>query len=310
MILRFEHLSKHPAVFRTMTGLSLSQWGELLGDVLPRHARARRERLLGALPEQKRQRAFGGGQQGALCPTDQVLLAVVWLRQYPTNEVLGYLFGVSDSSVSRLVERTVPLLEAAGRDSMRMPDPGRKHRRHLDTLLHETPELAVLIDTFEQRVQRPHEPGERDGFYSGKKKQHTLKSQVAVDEDTGEVVDVSESVPGPTADLTLLRESGLMSRLPPGVGALGDLAYVGINDLDPDTQGATPRRKPRGKPRPEVDREFNRAFARRRVRVEHTLSRMRRFQALAQMDRHHRWDHTLRVVAIAGLVNRQLRALA
>ncbi len=310
MILRFEHLSKHPAVFRTMTGLSLSQWSELLRDVLPRHTRAKRERLLGALPEAQRQRAFGGGQQGALEAADQVLLAVVWLRQYPTNEVLGYLFGVSDSTVSRLVERTVPLLEAAGRDSMRMPDPGRKHRRDLDTLLRETPELAVLIDTFEQRVQRPHEPQERDGFYSGKKKQHTLKSQVAVDEETGEVVDTSESVPGPTADLTLLKQSGLMSRLPPGVGALGDLAYVGIDDLDPDTRGATPRRKPRGKPRPEADREYNRAFARRRVRVEHTLARMRRFQALAQSDRHHRWGHTMRVAAIAGLVNRQIRALA
>jgi len=310
MILRYEHLSKHPAVFRTMTGLTLTQWSELLRDVLPRHTSAKRERLLGALPLEQRQRAFGGGQQGALEAADQVLLAVVWLRQYPTNEVLGYLFGVSDSTVSRLVERGVPLLEAAGRDQMRMPDPGRKRRRHLDVLLRDTPELGVLIDTFEQRVQRPQEPEERDGYYSGKKKQHTLKSQVAVDEDTGEVVDTSESVPGPTADLKLLRESGLMSRLPPGVGALGDLAYVGIDDLDPDTQGATPRRKPRGKPRPEADREYNRSFARRRVRVEHTLARMRRFQALAQADRHHRWGHAMRVAAIAGLVNRQLRALA
>lgn len=310
MILRFEHLSKHPAVFRTMTGLTLSQWSELLRVVLPRHTRAKRERLLGALPEEKRQRAFGGGQAGALKPADQVLLAVVWLRQYPTNEVLGYLFGVSDSTVSRLIERTVPLLEAVGRDEMRLPDPGRKRRRHLDALLRETPALGVLIDTFEQRVQRPHDPDERDGYYSGKKKQHTLKSQVAVDEDTGEVVDTSESVPGPTADLTLLKDSGLMSRLPPGVGALGDLAYVGIDGLDPDTRGATPRRKPRSKPRPEADREYNRAFARRRVIVEHTLARMRRFQALAQTDRHHRWGHAMRVAAIAGLINRQIRALA
>ncbi len=73
----------------------------------------------------------------------------------------------------------------------------RQRRRHLDALLRDTPELGVLIDTFEQRVQRPHEPQERDGFYSGKKKQHTLKSQVAVDEDTGEVVDTSRACPDP-----------------------------------------------------------------------------------------------------------------
>jgi hypothetical protein len=107
-----------------------------------------------------------------LAPRDQILLAVVWLRQYPTNEVLGFLFGVSDSTVSRILARVVPLLAAAGRDTMRLPDPGRKHRKELDALLHETPELAVIIDSFEQRVQRPSERQAADGYYSGKKKQH------------------------------------------------------------------------------------------------------------------------------------------
>ena len=33
-----------------------------------------------------------------------------------------------------------------------------------------------------------------------------MKSQIAVDELTGEIVDVAESVPGPTADITLLEQ--------------------------------------------------------------------------------------------------------
>jgi hypothetical protein len=64
---------------------------------------------------------------------------------------------------------------------MRLPDPGRKHRKELDVLLKETPELAVIIDTFEQRVQRCKNCTEADAHFSGKKKQHTLKGQVAVD---------------------------------------------------------------------------------------------------------------------------------
>jgi hypothetical protein len=52
--------------------------------------------------------------------------AVAWLRRYPTRQVPGYLFGVSDSAVSRLIERMAPLLEAAGRDTMRLPDAVRK----------------------------------------------------------------------------------------------------------------------------------------------------------------------------------------
>ena len=222
--------------------------------------------------------------------------------------VLGYLFGVSEYVALRTVQRVVPLLEAAGLDRMRLPDPGRGRRRDLDALLRDTPRLAVLIDTFEQRVQRPKARAEADRYYSGKKQQHTLKTQVAVDEWDGQIVDVPPSVRGPTADLTLLKESTLLERLPPAVGALGDLAYVGIAALHPAGLGATPRRKPRGKPRPDADVAYNTAFARRRIVVEHTLGRLRAYQALTQTDRHHRQAHTARVRAVAGLVNRRLTA--
>ena len=222
--------------------------------------------------------------------------------------MLGFLFGVSDSSASRILSRLVPLLEASGKDTMRMPDPGRKRRKELDALLKETPELAVIIDTFEQRVQRCKDRKQADAHFSGKKKQHTLKPQVAVDEDDGTVCDVGESVVGPTADLTLLKQSGLLNRLPDGVGAIGDLAYVGIAEAHPAGLGATPRRKPRGKDRPPEDMCFNRAFSKRRIKVEHTIGRMRRYQSLNQTDRHHRRNHTARTRAVAGLVNRQIRS--
>ena len=303
MICRFDYLRRYPAVFLNMTGLRLNEFASLLDDMLPRFASAEQERLHRA----PRHRAVGGGRHADLVPRDQILLAVIWLRQYPTNEVLGFLFGVSDSTASRILSRLVPLLEASGKDSMRLPDPGRKHRKELDDLLKETPELAVIIDTFEQRVQRPRERSRADGYYSGKKKQHTLKSQVAVNEQSGEICDVPDSVPGPTADLTLLKASELLARLGEGVGAIGDLAYVGIAEAHPAGLGACPRRKPRGKDRPPEDVCFNRAFAKRRITVEHTIGRMRRYQTLSQADRHHRRNHTARTRAVAGLVNRQIR---
>jgi hypothetical protein len=102
-------------------------------------------------------------------PRDQILLTVVWLRKYPTHEVLGYLYGVSDTTVGRCLKRLLPVLEAAGRDTMRLPAPSRKRRRQLSDLLQDTPELAVIIDTFEQPVQRPEDRTEADGYYSGKK---------------------------------------------------------------------------------------------------------------------------------------------
>lgn len=300
--MRYEHLKHYPTVFLKMTGLRSNEFAALVDDLLPQFVQAEQERL--SRPD--RQRDVGGGRNTELEGRDQVLLTVVWLRVYPTHEVLGYLFGVSDSTVSRIIQRVLPLLEQAGRDTMRMPDPGRKRRRSLDQLLHDTPDLAVIIDTFEQKIQRTKDPDERDRFYSGKKKTHTLKSQVTVDEQTGAIVDIADSVPGPTADINLLEQSGLMKRLPDGVGGIGDLAYIGIDKLHPHGLGASPRRKPRGKPRPPEDVAYNTAFSRRRILVENTIGRLRRYQSLSQTDRQHRQHHSARVCAVAGLVNRQL----
>ena len=174
----------------------------------------------------------------------------------------------------------------------------------MPALLRDTPGLAVVIDSFEQRTHRPKR--RQRAYYSGKKKAHTLKSQVGVDEESGRVVDVSDSVPGRWADIKLLDRSRVLKRLPDGVGALGDSGYQGIADLHP--AGACPRRKPRGKERPPADRKYNRAFSRRRIVVEHAIGRLRRFQALTQVNRHGRAGHAARVRAVAGLVNRMLDA--
>jgi hypothetical protein len=298
--MRRERLAKKPPVFRALTGLTVAVFDQLVAELNPAFHAARRRRL----DRPDRQRAFGGGDDFDLEPADQFLLTIVWLRHYPTQEALGYLFGVSDSSALRAIRRCLPVLEQAGKDTMRMPDPGRGRRKALPALLRDTPAIAVLVDTFEQRVQRPQR--RQRAYYSGKKKCHTLKSQVAVDEASGRIVDIAASVPGPRADLKVLEASRLLHRLPPWVGAIGDSAYAGILDLHPDGLAATPRRKPRGQPRPAEDRRFNRAFARRRIGVEHGIGRLRRFQALSQTDRHHRKGHTARVRAVAGLVNRML----
>jgi len=300
MTFRREHLSQHPAVFQSMTGLTVAAFDQMLPELVAAFAADRSHRL----DRPGRRRAVGGGDDFDLAVADQLLLTVVWLRQYPTQECLGYLFGVSDSTALRAVRRCLPVLEAHGKDTMRLPDPGKGKRRDLPALLKQTPELAVIIDTFEQRTHRPRR--RQRAYYSGKKKAHTLKSQVAVDED-GRVVDVGKSRPGPWADLKVLRRSGLAGRLARArVGASGDLAHVGIDGRVKGLRGATPRRKPRGADRPAEDRRYNRAFARRRVKVGRALGRLRRYQALSAVNRHGREGHEARVRAVAGLVNRML----
>src|SRR5262245_62935900 len=222
MILRREHLGQRPSAFRSMTGRTVEAFDQLLPELLAAFAADRRRRL----DRPGRRRAVGGGDDFDLGAADQVLLTIVWLRHYPTQECLGYLFAVSDSTALRAIRRCLPLLEQSGKDTMRLPDPGKGRRRDLPALLKATPALAVIVDTFEQRTQRPRR--RQRAYYSGKKKAHTLKSQVAVDED-GRVVDVGETRPGRWADLKVFKRSGLAGKLIRAkVGALADLGYVGL----------------------------------------------------------------------------------
>lgn len=300
--MKYLYLSSYPQIFLAMTGLHLNEFEDLVSEVGPLYEASEQARL----NRPDRQRALGGGDHPDLAVRDQILMTVIWLRQYPTQDVLGYFFGVSQTTVSHYLSHVLPILAQDGRDRMRMPDPGRKRRRKLDALLRDMPEIMVVIDTFEQKVQRPQDQAARDAWYSGKKKTHTIKSQAAVDHQTGEIVDIPDSVPGPTADIKLLEASGLLDKLPDGVGGMGDCGYQGIDKLH--NQGFSPRKKPRGKDRPPEDVAYNTVFSRRRIIVENTNNRLRRYQSLTQTDRNHRQDHTRRVQAVAGLVNRQIRS--
>ena len=298
MLMRYEYLSEHPTVFRSMTGLSVSEFDRTVIEVASSYEVTERERLARA----DRLRAPGAGHPFELDYRDQLLLTMIWLRQYPTGEVLGYFFGVSEPTARRTVKRVLPALEAAGRATFRWPN--RKRGRSLPEILEDCPEVAVIIDSFEQRVRRPKDREKADENYSGKKKQITRKTQICVDWE-GHICHVSDSVPGPTADITLLKETRVLESLPEGVGAWGDSAYQGIRDLHPQGLGAHPRKKPRGKPRPPEDKAYNTALSRERIIVEHRIGHIRHFQATQQMYRHRLGAHTSTVVAVAGVVNRR-----
>ena len=60
---------------------------------------------------------------------------MICLRQYLTNAVLGFLIGVNDSIASHVLSRVLPMLEAAGKDTMRIPGHGSKHRKEPDHCL-------------------------------------------------------------------------------------------------------------------------------------------------------------------------------
>ena len=304
MIFKYTNLKKHPSVFRATTGLTSREFDDYAAPLAIKLAEEGRK----ALERSDRQRAIGGGRNQDLDGRDQFLLTVVWLRLYPTYEVLGSLVGISDSSAYRVVKRCLPLLEEAGRKEIQRSraHAARKRGYNLEGIFEQIPGLAVIVDAFEQEIERPSNRQEADTYYSGKKKRHTMKSQVTVDAYTGEILDVAPSESGRGQDKGCFNRSGTVERLPEDTAYMADLGYPGLEkDL---SLAAIPRKKPREKPRPAEDKEYNTMFASKRVVVEHTIGRIRIYQALTIRDRHHRWHHTARVVAVSGIVNSTKRS--
>jgi transposase len=160
----------------------------------------------------------------------------------------------------------------------------------------------AIVDATEQRVERAKEYETQKKYYSGKKKTHTIKTQIVVNEH-GRIRDVRNSVPGSTHDLTLLRESGVKDELPEGLTITADTGYRGLQNDFPDRSVALPYRpKDKQKLMPE-ERLHNHFLSSLRIVIENTLCEMKHFQALVARFRHSLERHCEVIKAIVGIVN-------
>ncbi len=67
-------------------------------------------------------------------------------------------------------------------------------------------ELELIVDTTEQSREGPSDYEEQKKYYSGKKKNHTLKNEIIATLNGKEIVDVIIGERGPERDVNLLRK--------------------------------------------------------------------------------------------------------
>lgn len=307
-MLRYAWLRGKPKQFQHLTGLSVESFEAFVARVAPLWERSERQRLT----HPHRQRAIGGGHPYALrALEDKLLLVLVFLRTYPTYEFLGLLFGLHLSNADRLLRRILPILRDATEKPFTLPKPrkGRKRMNSLEEFFVQFPDLKdLVVDATEQATRRPKEAAEQRRHFSGKRKRHTLKTQLLVSRRTGRILHVSETVPGSIHDKTLLEQSEVLTRLPRGALVRGDLGYLGIARDHPRLDIRLPRRKWRGRPRRMADIRRNRTLARQRIVVEHTIRRCKIFRVLADVYRQARERYNLTFQVVAGLANLRLAA--
>ena len=318
-MITFERVAARPAALTSLSGLNLADFEALYQEFAAHYAQDRQNSL--TRKGQPRKRAAGAGAKFSQDGRTRLLMALVWLRTYPTYEVLAFLFSLNKGNAQRGTLDVLATLEAHTVFVCERPAQERQKLRSVQAVMDAFPDVRLVIDAKEQRIQRPG-GGDESGnshqkpFYSGKKKAHTLKTQVAVAPD-GSFQSVSRSVPGSVHDLTLLRQSDLLHRLlhrlPKTEGVMLDKGYDGLQRLDPkqpDKNGPPhpyhlPFKARRGHPLTEQQKLFNAHLSKYRIVVEHSLAQMNQFQALAQVFRHDHDRHSGLTRIMAGLVNRR-----
>jgi hypothetical protein len=303
----YESLVRYPGAFRSVTGMTPAAFESLLTAFRAAQGRLRdgsRTTRCGKL----RQRAAGAGHPHRHDDRHRLLLALVWLRVYPTYELLGFFFDLHKRNAQLNVRDVLATLDTIDGFPFDRPGPGRKKLRSAAEVMAAFPQVRVIIDSKEQRVNRPRGYDAQKPYYSGKKKAHTVKTQVVVDP-CGRIESVSDSVPGgANHDLPLLCGSGVLEQLAEGEAAMVDKGYVGLKNYYPDVPVVIPFKASRGHPLTAEQEAFNREVARYRIVVEHTMAQLNRFTVLRQVFRgQQRGRHGQVIRVVAKLVNRRLR---
>jgi hypothetical protein len=310
-MITYESLCRRPSAFRSLTGHSPEQFDALFVELAPAHEQRRQAATTTRRKGEPRQRAVGAGGQYRHDLRTRLLMLLFWARVYPSLEVLGFFFSLDKTNVHDSINDLLATLATLAHFPFERPPAERKKLHSPAAVMDAFPDVRLVIDGKEQRIQRPKSSQEDDRqkpYYSGKKKCHTLKNQVAVEPD-GRIGAVSASVPGgANHDVTVARKTKVIDTLDPeDEAAILDKAYVGLPKDHPHHRLYLPYKATRGHPLTEEQKAYNRHLARYRIVVEHTNAQLNQFQVLTQVYRHTREGHSRVFRAVAYLVDRRIR---
>jgi len=254
--MRYEEARKKPRVFGQLVGMSVEEFDELLV-------------AFRAVCGQEEPGKPGRKAVLRTCE-DKLFFILFYLRHYPTQEVLAFLFGFSQGQASHWIHRLTPLLRQALGDEGALP---ARSAEGLGGLLGACPDLAFVIDGTDRPIRRPKDKGARRKDYSGKKKRHTRKNIVVADKATGEILGLGATQPGSRHDKACADEEGFA--FPEGSTLFQDTGFQGY--APEGARVEQPTKKPRGKELSPEQKEQNRQISGQRVFVEHSIGGVKIF---------------------------------
>jgi hypothetical protein len=198
----------------------------------------------------------------------------MYFRLYPIQEVQGFLFGLSQAQANQWIHRLTGVLHQTLGYEQQLPE---REPANLERILQDCPSLEFMIDGSERRIHRPQDQDDRQTYYSGKRKTHTVKNLVVHDR-KGKVRYLSDTYEGKKHDEAIADEEDL--RFPAGSTLCQDSGFQGFAPVGVTIQ--QPKKKPRKRSLSTIEKMHNQNISSIRVEVEHHIGGIKRCQILVQ----------------------------
>jgi len=297
-LLNYDKLSKKPLLFRSFTGLELSQFDSICQEVESQYPEYEIKRL--SKQKEKRTRSIGAGRHFKLTVRDRFLMLLVYYKLYITHTLSGFLFDLDQSNVHRDIRYMEPVVS----NCIPLPQKLYNITRRLRTVEEVEiyfPGFKAFIDSTEQEIQRPKDKNKKRNYYSGKKKKHTVKIQLMVNKEGTILHKSNQHKKGKNHDYSVYKYEHPLT--PSHVENYFDLGYYGIENDFPDLRAVLPVKKKRNIELTKKEKRYNKRHSRQRVIVEHTICRIKKFGIMGNKYRNRlkRYDGISDIVS--GLVN-------
>ena len=268
----FEDIKDKPDTFLSLTGYTLEEFTKLFPlfskcflDYMQTHTLDRKPR--------KKRRYKPYKNSCFASHEDMLLFILIYLHEAPKQVLFSTLFGMSQPLVNKWIHLLLPILNTALAELGELPSRETVPASMSDTCeaSSQSQDKDFFHDGVERPIRRPKDPETQKAYYSGKKKCHTVKNNLIINESC-KVVLLTPSFEGRHHDKYIADQVGYC--VPPGSTLYQDTGFQGFTL--PDVHIVQPKKKPRGGEL--TEKENNRKIASKRIRVEHAISGIKRYR--------------------------------
>ena len=257
-------------LFRSLTGLTVPEFDQISTEMDSKYEEYERRRL----SKRKRKRDVGAGRPFKLKSRERLLMLLVYYRLYITYALSGFLFDLDQSNVFR----DLTILESLLKECIPLPKKiykRTKRLRTIDEVEQYFPGFKAFIDSTEQEIPRPKNKRKRKSYYSGRKRKHTVKTQLMVNTE-GLILHKTGHRNGRKHDYDIYKHNH-PTITPSQVDNIVDLGYLGIEKDFPTVKSVLPIRKKKNTLLSNDDMRYNKNHSRLRIIVEHTICKIKKF---------------------------------